>query len=327
VIRGLGGAPRLTELDARRAVRSRKPRRRLLWARLGVAAAAAGVLAGALLIEARTRPAPIERPMAETGVIPAVVHATARLEPFGTARVGSVDGGQVIDVRAAVGDRVKRGQILARLDDLEQRERVGVESAKLDIVTVEGVRSERRLDELLDAAPFDLSFPDSGDLLPGALGDAQADALLALKQVEKQEHTLAAARTVLGRRLIRAPMDGVVLERGVERGETVAPSPPGPPLFVLGSDPAVLRLRVSVDEAHGARLRPGDVLVHVPAVGAHVFTGSIRGAEPDPSALASPAPWAVTIEVPNPGARLRPGMSATVDFPREEPVPATISAR
>jgi HlyD family secretion protein len=326
-MRALGAAPALDELDARRARATRKPQRRLLRARLGVAAATAGVLAAALVIEARTRPVPATHPStaAEVGAV-GVVHALGRLEPLGTTRIGSVDGGQVTDVRASVGDRVRRGQILARLDDLEQRERVGVESARLDIVTVESIRSERRLDGLLDAAPFDLALPDDGDLLPGALGDAQAGALMALKRVEKQEHTVGLARAELRRRTIRAPMDGVVLERGIEPGETVAPSPPGPPLFVVGADPAILRLRVSVDEARGARVRPGEVRVHVPALGERILTGSVMSVQPDPSALSSPAAHIVTIDVANPGAILQPGMAATVDVPMDAPW-ASISAR
>jgi hypothetical protein len=106
----------------------------------------------------------------------------------------------------------------------------------------------------------------------------------------------------------------------------VAPSPPGPPLFVVGADPAILRLRVSVDEARGARVRPGEVRVHVPALGERILTGSVMSVQPDPSALSSPAAHIVTIDVANPGAILQPGMAATVDVPMDAPW-ASISAR
>jgi len=298
---------------------TRKSPRRVVLARGAVAIAVAGLVAGALVVDRRTRPHPTGREIAvvTTGTIAGFVRAQGRLEPLGTVRVGASEGGQVVEVRVALGERVRRGQILARLEDLEQRGRVGVERARLDIATVENIRSERRLDELLDAAPGAIALPEDGDLVPGPIGDAQADVLTAIEEVAREKHALAIARAGLDRRTLRAPMDGVVLERNVEPGETIAPSPPALPLFVLATDLAVLRLRVPIDERYGARVRPVEARIHVPALGERELRGVVRAASPQAASVASPAAFEVTIDVPNRGGALRPGMSASVDLPME----------
>ena len=105
------------------------------------------------------------------------------------------------------------------------------------------------------------------------------------------------------------------MERNVEPGESIPASPPGPPLFVIGADPAALRLEVEIDERYVGGVLPGPVTFTAPAYGAYAFSGTIREVIPAPAAVRSPRPYLVAIDVANRDGALRPGMSAVVDLP------------
>ena len=105
-------------------------------------------------------------------------------------------------------------------------------------------------------------LPDPDEMLEGKAGEAQLELLHTETEIARRTAALSLARKLLARRVIRAPMDGIVLERNIEPGESIPASPPGPPLFVIGADPATLRLEVEIDERYVGGVLPGSGDVH-----------------------------------------------------------------
>ena len=224
----------------------------------------------------------------------------------------------MVAVDAAVGARVVKGQIIARLDDAEQRAAAVGAGAQLASAQLLGLRAEKAFLDILrsegdEGAPRALPEPD--ELLEGQAGEAQLELLHTETEIARRTAALSLAQKLLARRVIRAPMDGVVLERSIEPGESIPASPPGPPLFVIGADPTALRLEVEIDERYVGGVLPGPVTFTAPAYGAYAFSGTIREVIPAPTAVRSPRPYLVAIDVANRDGALRPGMSAVVDLP------------
>jgi HlyD family secretion protein len=299
----------------------RKVRRRVS-ARVAVTLALVVAAIGAAIAArdvTRRVPAPraCETALVTSGHVAGLLRVPGRLTVTGAVRVGSSQPGQVIAVDAAVGARVGKGQIIARLDDVEQRAAVIGAGSQLASAQLLGLRAEKAFTEILKSQRDDGSLPelDPDELLEGTAGDAQLELLHAETEIVRREAARSLAQKLLARRVIRAPMDGVVLERSIEPGESIPASPPGPPLFVIGTDPAKLRLEVEIDERYVAGVLPGPATFTSPAYGEYSFSATIREVMAAPAATRSPRPYIVVLDVANSDGALRPGMSAVVDLP------------
>ena len=142
---------------------------------------------------------------------------------------------------------------------------------------------------------------DPDELLEGKAGEAQLELLHTETEIARRTAALSLAHKLLARRVIRAPMDGIILERNVEPGESIPASPPGPPLFVIGADPTTLRLEVEIDERYIGGVLPGPVTFTVSRLRrVHVLGDDSRG---DPRADRRAEPEAV----PGRDRRRQPG--------------------
>ncbi len=216
------------------------------------------------------------------------------------------------------GDRVLEGQVLARLDGTDESAVVDGAAAQVASALALHVRASRELDRSVDLLRINGLIPEEiapDELLDGAAGDAELEFIHANAQVRKQSAALKLARNILARRTIRSPMAGVVLARSVEPGESILASPPGSPLFVIGSDPKELRMNVEVDESYINSVRPDTVTFTTPAHGRDELTASTLEVLPLTGALRSPARYTVVLSVPNVDGSLHTGMTATVDIP------------
>jgi HlyD family secretion protein len=303
-------------------VGKRRSRKVGIWPPLLVVAMLALVVGGIQVLRHwRSVPRlPNRTELVTRGAVVGLLKAEGRLQSQATVRVGSISAGQVMTVDVDVGDRVRRGQPLARLDNLEQKAAAAEASASADAAQIGRARAEKRLVEQLDR--LDDAGSSAGDLGPddvlgGSAGDAQLDLMSAYVQVGRADSKRALARGVLARRVIRAPIDGVVLTRSVDPGETISFSPPGPPLFVIGSDPSRLRLEVEADNAEATRVQPSSVKLVVPDYPRRSFTASIRQVLPASSAPISGGRYRILLDVENRDGALRPGMSATIALPME----------
>jgi biotin carboxyl carrier protein len=237
------------------------------------------------------RPAPraCETALVTSGHVVGLLRATGRLTVTSTVRIGASHPGQVVAVDATVGARVSKGQIIARSTTPIREPPPWAPE-----------RSSRRR-SCSSCAP---RRPSSTSSRPGARrgrfrvarsgraarrqgGEAQLELLHTETEVTRRNAALTLANKLLARRVIRAPMDGVVLERNVEAGESIPASPPGPPLFVIGADPAALGWRSRSTNATSAASCPA-VDVHRACHGAYAFSGTIRERDPGAAAVRSP---------------------------------------
>ena len=305
-----------------RASETPRSRRPIVWWALGVLAVLGSSIAGVQAFRrSRRLPQPVYRTdVVTSGAVVGVLTAEGPLQTLTAVRVGSTSAGQIVSVFVDIGDKVKRGQPLARLDDLEERAAVADATASFNAAEIRRARLEKHLGEELDKLDdAGLSAGDIGqdDVLSGAAGDAQLDLMSAYVQVDRTTTKRALARGVLARRLIRSPIDGVVLARTVDPGETIGDSPPGPPLFVIGSDPAHLRIAVEIDDRDVGRVQPAPIALTVPDCPRRSFTAHILQVLPAPPFAVSSGHYRAFLDVENADGALRPGMLATFALPMQ----------
>lgn len=230
-----------------------------------------------------------------------------RLAPTRTVSIGAHVSGPVTEVNVSAGDRVEAGDVLARIDPEPFRARVEAAEARqaeAAAVAEESVKQFQRQEKIYDrglSAAHDLEVAER---------DAKRDRA-AEEAAEAEERV---ARADLGYSCITAPMDGVVLSRHVEPGESVVANLRPPRLFRVAAPLDQLQVELRVTPAVAARLERGDELaVTLPAVEAE-RTGTVTLVEPAPVADSDPPRHHVAVRVDS-GGDLQPGLKARVEVP------------
>lgn len=299
---------------------TRRPRSRSVWFKVGGGAVLVCLLLAAIILR-KSAPIPAGRSYrietVRSGPLVGVLKIQGRIELGNTVRIGSTSAGRVTAVNVSVGDRVNRGQLLARLDDFEQRASIAGADALLAMAEVRATQAEVHLRDALrsfNGAGGITDDPPAEELLEGPAGDAQLEFLSATALVQKQDAALRLAQNMAAGRAIRAPGAGVIVVRSIERGETISASPPGPPLFVISVRPDHLRIRAEIDEIYVARVRPGPARFSALALPNLAFAAEIQQVSPLASNR-SPARYELLLTVNAGESALRDGMSVTVELP------------
>ena len=201
------------------------------------------------------------------GALVVSVSATGNLQPTNKVDVGSELSGTIEAVLVDDNDRVKRGQILARLDTARLRDQVAKSRATLASAEARVLQARASLDQahsnlerLREVARLSGGkVPAKAELdnAEAALARAQADQAVAHASVAEIRAVLSSDETNLAKGAIRSPIDGVVLNRRVEPGQTVAASFQAPILFTLAETLSQMELQVDVDEADVGQVRAG----------------------------------------------------------------------
>ena len=232
-----------------------------------------------------------------------------RLEPRRSVAIGAQVNGTVAQVLVEEGDRVREGQLLARIDPAKYRARLEEAQARVRKARAVAKESARELERQKKIYNRGLSARHDLEI-------AQRDAARDRAEVEAAQAAVRQARVDLEYTEIRAPMSGVVAKRNVHSGETVIANLQPPLLFRLASPLDRLDVVVRVREGLVAGLETGqEVRVEFPALKGPERTGKVvriaRVPEEDPDG--APA-YPVRVRVPNGQERLRPGMKARVLF-------------
>jgi HlyD family secretion protein len=281
---------------------------------------AIGVGAGAFYMR-RGAPEPTVSTLAITrGDIVDVVAATGTLEAVETVDIGTQVSGVVQELHADFNDIVRKGQIIARLDpSIIQTQ---IEQARANVI-----RSEADLERLK------VSLADAKQKLERAK-ELSAKNLIARTELEAAELNVATAESQirssaagltqsksqlntqevnLGHTVIKAPIDGIVISRNVDQGQTVAASMSAPTLYILAADLTKMQVLANIDEADVGRMRPGQVVTfNVDAYPTERFTGSVHQVRLQPTTVQNVVTYQTVISVPNPQYKLKPGMTANV---------------
>lgn len=286
----------------------------------------------------------------ESGTIANTVAASGTLKALITVDVGTQISGQIKQLTADFNTEVKAGQVIARIDPATFEAKVreieaDVATAKSNVRLMEARLESMQADTRQAKSALDLSkleLARKKELLPArtisqsvydqaAAAHEQAEAKyqgmlakeseqraqieVAKAQVLQKEATLSQRRIDLGYTFIRSPVDGVVIARNVDVGQTVAASLQSPILFTIAQDLKRMQVEVNVDEADIGRIREGQTASFtVDSFPGRTFPGEVRQVRKAPKEVASVITYTVVVSTQNPDLRLLPGMTANVTF-------------
>lgn len=297
--------------------------------------AMAGLLAlGGLALFWWQRDTPAATPRYKTqavrrGDLKVVVTATGNLAPVNQVQVGSELSGIVKSVAADYNDHVRVGQVLARLDTSKLaaqvlQSRAGLEAARAKVLqtkatVAETTRNLERLQAVFEMSQGKAVSRHDLEAAQAALDRAQADQAGAEATISQTEAVLKAIETDLAKTTIQSPINGVVLTRSVEPGQTVAASLQAPVLFTLAEDLAKMELHVDVDEADVGQVLTGQFATFtVAAYPERTFPARISQVRYGAKTVDGVVTYETLLAVDNSDLSLRPGMTATANITVQE---------
>ncbi len=256
------------------------------------------------------------------GDMTVTVTATGTLQPVNQVDVGSELSGTIEEVTVDFNDRVARGQVLARLNTdrlnaelIEARATLQSAQAKVQEAQATVLETRLRYKRCAKLAQRQLCSQEELDTATAAQARAVAAEASAKAQVAVAQATLDAHDTELKKALIRSPIDGIVLRRQIEPGQTVAASLQTPVLFSLAENLALMELHVSVDEADVGKVSEGqNAVFSVDAYPNRSFPASITQVRFAPQSAEGVVSYETVLGVDNSDLALRPGMTATAEI-------------
>lgn len=309
----------LPEVVARETRRRR--RRRVAW----LAAALLAPLAAAVAVVAlRPRPPPLEERFRQQpvsrGELVREVQATGRLDAVSSVAVGAEISGRIATVEVDFNDPVEAGQVLARFDraSLEAQRaqsnamvaaaRAAVAQAASDL---EQARRSLERSRQLFSQKAQSEMEHEGASTAVALAEARWSAARA--QLAAQEANNVLARTNLDHAVIRSPIDGVIISRNIEPGQTVASLLQSPVLFTVAADLQRMEVETNVDEADVGEVKVGQPAAFtVNAWPGRTFAGKVVAVRNAPQVVQDVVTYVAVVRVDNDDLALRPGMTASV---------------
>lgn len=256
------------------------------------------------------------------GELVATVSATGTVEPLLKVVVGSQVSGTVVKWYADFNDHVTEGQVLLELD--QDRYKATVEQRKASLAVAKARREEsaarlaqarlefEKIEQALQRmAASEFEVRTARTEVDAAAATVQAgDA-----QVEASEADLQFANAELSKTVIKAPIDGVVIKRDVDIGQTVAASLQAPSLFLIANDLKQMRVNAAVSETDIGKIREGmDAQFRVDAYPGRKFRGVVSQVRFAETVVDNVVTYTTLIDVNNSDLTLRPGMTATILF-------------
>ncbi len=258
----------------------------------------------------------------DRGSIVARVTATGTLSALVTVQVGSQVSGRITTLAADFNSQVKKGQVIAKLDPalfkaaLEQA-RANHLAAKGNLARAEAQAEDaaRQAERMKQLAERNLVAPAERDTAVSNAKALAAQVQAARGSVEQTRAALHQAEVNLTYTTILSPIDGVVISRSVDVGQTVAASLQAPVLFTIAEDLRKMQVDTNVAEADVGRLEPGmPATFTVDAYPSLRFKGRVRQIRNAPQTLQNVVTYDAVIDVDNSELKLRPGMTANVTF-------------
>ncbi len=258
----------------------------------------------------------------ERGDIRVTISATGALSAISTVDVGSQISGQMIEVLADYNDRVTKGQVIARIDPSTYEAQINqgnaqVANARASLATAQATLRNAELDYQRKASlsKDQLIARSDVDLARAALDQARAQLNGAKAQIEQQIASTQTSRLNLQRTVIRAPVDGVVLTRSIEPGQTVAASLQAPVLFQIAEDLSKMEIVLAIDEADIGQVKPGQAVnFTVDSFPERKFRGAVQQVRLSATNTSNVITYPVVVSVDNADGVLLPGMTANAEI-------------
>jgi HlyD family secretion protein len=264
----------------------------------------------------------------EKGTISDLVSATGNINAVTTVQVGSQVSGTIRKINADFNSRVRKGEVIAQIDPqlfeasvVQARGNVANATAVLSkarIVTADALRTLRRNQELINDGYIAQADVDAAET---AYNSAQEQEKSAEAQVAQAKGSLSVAETNLRYTTILSPVEGTVISRNVDVGQTVAASFQTPTLFTIAQDLTKMQIDTNVDESDIGRTKAGQKATFtVDAYPGKIFEGKVIQVRNSPIVTQNVVTYDVVIQVDNGDLSLKPGMTANVsirirDFP------------
>lgn len=256
------------------------------------------------------------------GKLTVTVTATGTLQPVNQVEVGSEISGTIKTVLVDFNDRVKQGQILANMDIDQLQAKVNQTRASLQLAKAQVKQAEatvietrNKLRRSKELAKKNMCSEQDCDAAQASYDRAVADLERTKAQVVQAQAFLDADQTMLAKATIHSPINGIVLKRDVEPGQTVAASFQTPVLFILAEDLTKMELHVDVDEADVGQVKEGQEAVFtVDAYANRSFPAKITEVHFASQTINGVVTYETVLRVDNSELLLRPGMTATADI-------------
>ncbi len=240
------------------------------------------------------------------------VSCSGTLNPVGKVEVGTQISGTIASLLVDYNDEVAAGDLLAVLDTVSLK--AAVLEAEASVQRESALLDQARTDRDRNRPLFEQGLLGEAEFLPLEYGVRTQEAAL-----KSARAGLTRARTNLAHAVIRSPIDGTVIQRAVEEGQTVAASMATPLLFLIAEDLTKMEILAQVDESDIGMIAPGQAAVFtVQTYPDREYAGTVQQIRLQPEVVQNVVTYTVVVDVANDDGSLLPGMTATVDFVVEE---------
>jgi HlyD family secretion protein len=256
----------------------------------------------------------------DTGDVTETITATGTVQAVETVQIGALVSGRVITLSADENDEVTKGQVMAVIDPEPYRVRVdqaqaqlAMAGATLERAKAEARRVQRERDRIVQLSERGAAGTAQVDDAESAVELARAGEKSAAAEWARAKAAVKAAALDLDRTTILSPIDGLVLSRAVEEGQSVNAGFQTPTLFTVARDLGEMEVRAAIDEADVGKVRERqEARFTVDAYPGEDFVGEIAQVKRSPTVTQNVVTFEALIRVKNPDKRLWPGMTATV---------------
>jgi HlyD family secretion protein len=279
--------------------------------KIATAALAVSMLAGTTWFyrraEGKSTPA-YKTAVITRATLKSTVSATGTLGAVQTVQVGTQASGQVAQIYVDFNQKVKKGQLLARIDPTLQQQAVQDAQAQLE-------KAQSQLTLSQDQNTREKALFDARVITADEYETASSNFVVQQSTVKSAQIALDRAKQNLSYTSIYSPIDGVVVERNVDVGQTVAASLSAPQLFLIANDLSEMQILASVDESDIGVIKNGQpVQFTVQSYPGQTFAGSVQQVRLQSTTVNNVVNYTAVISVSNATGRLLPGMTATVQF-------------
>lgn len=265
----------------------------------------------------RYRTATVER-----GQVVSIVSATGTINPVVSVQVGTQVSGMIKSLHADFNSRVKVGDIVAMIDPEPFKARREQAASNLDMARASVARAradlaqrKRELSRVEVLLPEQFVSQNDADVAITSYQNAEAQLRVAEAQVKQAEAAVNAADLELKYTVIRSPVEGIVVARNIEVGQTVASSFATPNLFLIALDLTKMQVDTNVSESDIGGMSEGkEAVFTVDAYPGISFTGIVKQVRLAPISVQNVVTYNVVVSVDNADLRLKPGMTANVSI-------------
>lgn len=260
----------------------------------------------------------LETDAARTDSIEITVTATGEIQPVYKVEVGTQVSGIVEKLYVDYNSHVKKGDLLAELDRSTLQEQVNQAQANLSNAQSTLTLSEQNYQRIK-------ALYDNKAATQASFEEASNQYIQAKNQVTTAKSDLQRAQVNLSYSRIYSPIDGIVLSKSVEQGQTVASSFSTPTIFTIANNLQQMQVEANVDEADIGQVKEGQTVTFtVDAYPNDVFTGTVKQIRLEPKVTSNVVTYTVIIDAPNPEEKLMPGMTASVSIIIEKETGVTV---